>query len=398
MSLEHTDKIEWVDINRIKLNPKNTNKHPKDQIERLAKIINYQGWRSPLVVANKIGNQNANILAAGEGRYLAAKELGLSKVPVNYQEFTDQDQFTAYVTSDNSIAAWADLDFSAINESIGDFDHSFDLDLLGIKDFEVTPEDKYEDKEADEVPDVNDNEYNVKLGDIYQLGDHRLMCGDSTCEETVAKLMNGEKADMVFTDPPYGMNLDTDYSKMDNGIRKSNKHKKVIGDDKEFNFNLFYNQFLDVEEQFWFGADYYCDKIPKNGSWIVWDKTGGYDSMVSAGFSSNFELCWSRKLHKREILKVTWKGCFGHNKKDDGPNRVHPTMKPVKLCELFFNKFSKNDGEKIVDLFLGSGSTLIACEKTNRKCYGMELDPHYCSVIIKRWEQFTGQKHQKLTP
>lgn len=149
MSLEHTDKIVWIDIDLVKLNPKNTNKHPKDQIETLAKIIGYQGFRSPLTIAKTIGNKEVNILAAGEGRYLAARHLGLNQVPVIYQHFIDDDQFKAFVTSDNSIASWSELDFQLINDELSSFDPSFDIDLLGIKNFELTPEDKYEDEGED---------------------------------------------------------------------------------------------------------------------------------------------------------------------------------------------------------------------------------------------------------
>jgi len=222
---------------------------------------------------------------------------------------------------------------------------------------------------------------------------HRLLCGDSTSEADVARLMDGKKADMVFTDPPYGMNLDTDYSDMKGFFGKSNKFEKVIGDNDDFTeelINTIFHNFGYCKEVFIWGADYFADLIPErnNGSWVVWDKS--IDESGDKMFGSNFELCWSRNRHKREISRVRWKGLFGMEK-DDTKNRVHPTQKPSLLAQWFFKKWG-NESELVADLFLGSGSTLIACEQLKRKCYGMEIDPLYCDVIVKRWENITGER------
>ena len=205
--------------------------------------------------------------------------------------------------------------------------------------------------------------------------------------------MDGQKADMVFTDPPYGMNLDTDYSKMKSHNEGSgNSYKKIIGDNINFNPTTFFKYFSYCKEQFWFGADYYAEYLLKDGSWIVWDKRESEETgkNVDNRIGSKFELCWSMSKHQRDIARIMWAGMFGV--KDDA-KRCHPTQKPVQLVEWFFNKY---EGKNIVDLFLGSGSTLIACEKTNRKCYGMEIDPHYCDVIVKRWEEYTGNKAERI--
>jgi DNA modification methylase len=237
--------------------------------------------------------------------------------------------------------------------------------------------------DPDDVPEVT--EPICKSGQIWKLGDHRLMCGDSTDKDDVDNLMQGEKADMVFTDPPYGMNLDTDYTSMGS---KAQKHKAVIGDDKQF-------QWFDIgaKEQFWFGADYYVETICRDyenlGSWFVWDK---YPSdQNDKRFGSAFELIWSKQKHKRKIIRIRSLN-VGHRKREA---IVHPTQKPSDLICLFIENYSA-DNQIIWDGFLGSGSTLIACEKTGRKCYGMEIDPHYCDVIIKRWEDFTGKKAELL--
>ena len=230
---------------------------------------------------------------------------------------------------------------------------------------------------------------------------HRLMCGDSTKEEDVEKLMNGNKANVVYTDPPYGMNLDADFSGMV-GIGKGNKYKDVKGDKDDVTNELITTVFKNFDyckEIFLWGADYFAELIPNRnkGSWVVWDKQNNgegckdaYDKM----FGSNFELCWSKNKHKRALARVLWKGFFGMQN-EDTKKRVHPTQKPIELAKWFLDKFS-DENDIVVDLFGGSGSTLIACEQLNRNCYMMELDEHYIDVIIQRWENFTGEKAVKL--
>jgi DNA modification methylase len=235
---------------------------------------------------------------------------------------------------------------------------------------------------------------------VWQLGEHRLMCGDSTDADAVAKLMNGERADLVFTDPPYGMNLDTDYSSMQ-GFGQGGKYDAGHVDD--FTPDMVQAVLdLNAKETFIWGADYFAELIPNrnDGSFIVWDKRaneGGtieQDESSDKMFGSCFELCWSKTKHKRDIARVKWAGMFGMNQTTDA-KRVHPTQKPIALVAWFLNRYGK-EGDIIVDIFGGSGSTMIACEQLGRKCRMMELDPHYCTVIIARWEKLTGQKAIKL--
>ena len=390
MNLHALEKISWLNPKDLKPHPKNRNKHPKDQIERLAKILKYQGFRKPIVVSNLSG-----YVVEGHGRIQAALHNKWERVPVCYQDFEDETQEYAHLTADNAIALWAELDMAGINSDTLELG-PFDTELLGIQNWESIAEDKYADKDADAIPETDQNEMGVKLGDIYQLGEHRLMCGDSTDLQTVEKLMDGQKADMVFTDPPYGIDLDTDYTSLKSQRvankfeRVANKFERVANDDKEFNPS-FLLDFCD--EVFICGANYMTNYFnPNTGSWIVWDKRGDNENLDKM-YGSSFEMIWSKKKRRQEIARITWAGCFGHNKIDDGQKKVHPTMKPVKLIEWVFERVK---AANIIDLFLGSGSTLIACEKTNRKCYGMELDPHYCSVIIKRWQDFTGKSAIKL--
>jgi DNA modification methylase len=223
------------------------------------------------------------------------------------------------------------------------------------------------------------------LGDLYEIGEHRLLCGDSTDSDQVAKLMNGQKADMVFTDPPYGMFLDTDYTKMPtapNGA-KPLKHNLIKGDNEDFIpelINTIFACFNDCNEIFIWGADYFAELLPnKNeGSWIVWDKRVDekFDKMIGAAF----ELCWSKSKHQRKIARIN-NTLFSGEK--DAQNKVHPTQKPIKLATFFFDNWGNNN-DLVADLFLGSGSTMVASHQLKRKCYGMELDPKYCDVIVKR--------------
>ena len=230
----------------------------------------------------------------------------------------------------------------------------------------------------------------IVLGDLFEIGEHRLLCGDSTDSDAVAKLMNNQKADMVFTDPPYGMFLDAEgFDNMPTAKGTTHKsYSNVIGDGADFTpelINTIFACFNDVKEVFIWGADYFAELLPNknDGSWIVWDKRqeGGMDKM----FGASFELCWSKTKHKREIARVLWAGYFGMSK-DDTKTRVHPTQKPIDLASFFFNKWGK-ENDLIADIYLGSGSTMVASHQLKRKCYGMELDPKYCQVIIDRMKK-----------
>jgi len=194
-----SQKIEMVSIDTPIPYDKNMNQHTDEQIERLCKLIEYQGFRNPLVL--QLGT---NRIATGHGRLMAAKKMGMTEVPVIYQEFESEEQFYAYVVSDNAIQEWASLDLSQINLDMLDLGPELDIDMLGLKDFVIEPIEKFDAGcDEDEVPGVENPI--TKRGDVWLLGRHRLMCGDSTMIDDVEKLMNGEKADMVFTDPPYGM-------------------------------------------------------------------------------------------------------------------------------------------------------------------------------------------------
>lgn len=239
--------------------------------------------------------------------------------------------------------------------------------------------------DPDEAPEVK-AEPKSKLGDLFILGNHRLLCGDSTDQATVEKLMNGDNADMVFTDPPYGINEEGDRSKR-GGLADGNNLKSFVDDSIDYAVKAFeICDALNIKKHVWWGANYYCHSLPQQNNWLVWDKRVE-DQNVNT--NSDCELAWVKDGHQSvRIFRHLWKGMVKAS--EHGDKKVHPTQKPISLAEWCFSKYG--DPRSVLDLFGGSGTTLIACEKTNRKCYMMELDPHYIDVIIQRWQAFTGQE------
>ena len=262
---------------------------------------------------------------------------------------------------------------------------------------EIIVDEEPDDEAADVVPEIDEESEPVtRPGDLWTLGGHRLLCGDAASQADVEKLMNGLKANMVFTDPPYGMNLNTDFTGIDRATKsdisaKSKNYDRVIGDDKDYDPSHLFRDFGYCKEIFLWGADYYAERLPnKNkGSWFIWDKRAGIEDIEFT--LSEFETCWSKNRHHRKILRYRWFGVMGtENPAEDIHCRIHPNQKPVKMFLWFIKKYS-DENDIIVDPFLGSGSTLITCEKANRLCYGMEIFPRYCDVIIKRWADYTGE-------
>lgn len=335
----------------------------------------------PLVVAN-------GYVVGGNMRLLAMKDLGYKEVPVIDVTDWTQGQRDEFMIKDNlNFGDW-DYDLLA-NEWEGT-----DLAEWGMDLWETEVEEMQGLVDEDEVPDViEDEEPITKLGDVWQLGDHRVMCGDSTKDEDVEKLMDGNKADMVFTDPPYGV----DY------VGGSKKRDALISDERN---TTIYQEVVPIISKYCIGPCYvwYADKNPlglyesvkKYGeihSVLIWSKNNSTFNM-NIHYKAKHEPCLYWKP-KGATLK--WEGSNTEetvwNIDRDNANKLHPTQKPVELSE---RAISNHKAKIVLDLFLGSGSTVIACEKKYRKCYGMELDPKYCDVIIKRWEDYTGKKAIKL--
>jgi DNA modification methylase len=377
----------------------NPRKISSDALGRLTKSLSELGNLQPITWNAKTGN-----IVGGHQRLKCYSALQKEEVEV-WAVWLDEAQEKAANIALNKLSG--EFDLPALKDILEEIDTGeIDLDITGFGADELADlmEQTKPEVEEDEIPEVPVDAI-TKPGDLWILGEHRVLCGDSTSEADVSRLMNGEKADMVFTDPPYGMKLNADYSGMKSEILKGGiggkKYDNVKGDHNDFTNELIstiFSNFADVKEIFIWGADYFAELLPNknDGSWIVWDKRANNndnleeDKSSDKMYGSTFELCWSKNKHKREIARVKWAGIFGMPSQDT-KGRVHPTQKPIELVNWFIKKWG-NELYLIADLYLGSGTTLIAAEQLGRKCYGMEINPNYCDVIVKRWENLTGKK------
>lgn len=390
-----------IDKKISELKPYEKNPRKNDEaVKYVMESIKEFGFKVPIIIDKN------NVIVCGHTRYKASKKLKLDTVPCIIADDLTEEQIKAFRLADNKVSEKAEWNFDLLDDELkGIFD--FDMTDFGF-DFENDDEKPVQEVVEDEVPDVPE-EPKAKYGDIYQLGNHRLMCGDSTSIKDINVLLNGNKIDMIYTDPPYGMSLDTDFSSMKSSLDFA-KEKNFTGGKKyeqgivdDFNPKMIETiMSLNIKETFLWGADYFAELLPNknDGSWIVWDKRANGNNNIEEDYSSDkmygscFELCWSKNKHKRDIARVKWAGVFGTEQEFDH-KRYHPTQKPIKLSQWFLERYSK-ENDSVLDLFGGAGSTLIGCEQLNRKCYMIELDPHYVDVIIARWEKFTGKKAKKL--
>jgi site-specific DNA-methyltransferase (adenine-specific) len=375
-------------INEIKPNPNNPRLIKDHKFKQLVKSI--QDFPQMLELRPIVIDEN-NMVLGGNMRLKACIEAGLTDVPVIHANNLSEEKKKEFIVKDNVGYGewdWDDLANNWDAQELTDWG-------LDIPNFDVNNLEAEEDDFA--VPDGG-IETDIVLGDLFEIGEHRLLCGDSTDSDQVAKLMNGQKADMVFTDPPYGMFLDTDYSKIKGtensigfkGNKTGNKYDKIIGDNEDFTpelINTIFASFPKTKEIFIWGADYFVDLLPnygKDGSWLVWNKRSS--EAQQRGIGNCFELCWSLNKHKRFVLDFEWFGFLSKDDPNEARNRQHPSMKPSKLISRMINEFCK-DATIIVDIFLGSGTTMLASHQLKRKCYGMELDPKYCQVILDRMKK-----------
>lgn len=364
---------------------KNSRTHSEDQIAQIAASIKEFGWTNPILIDGDNG------IIAGHGRVMAARKLKYKQVPTIELKDLTETQRKAYIIADNRLALNAGWDNEMLTIELKDLlADGFALDILGFDPKELSallePEVVEGLTDEDAVPDVPD-EPQTKLGDIYQLGNHRLMCGDSTMINDVEKLVDNAKIDLCYTDPPYGINEKGDRSKR-GGLTQGNKLQDFKDDTIDYAVEAYQivEGVLQIPRQVWWGANYYCHALPQSNNWFVWDKRVEEKQKDT---QSDCELAWVKsKWSSVRIFRHLWKGLIKGS--EHGQKRVHPTQKPVALAEWSFNYFK--EVKSVLDLFGGSGSTLIACEKTNRACYIMEFEPHYCDVIVKRWEDFTGKK------
>tara|TARA_R100000808_G_scaffold14841_1_gene34851 strand:+ start:268 stop:1491 length:1224 start_codon:yes stop_codon:yes gene_type:complete len=379
--------------------------NPRDNTEAIAEVaksIRRFGFGAPIVA-----NSRDSTIIAGHTRLEAAKRLGLEEVPVRWMDLDPVDA-KALALADNKvgeIATWDDAmlaqvlaDLAAVDESVL-ADTGFSDEELSELMADVDGAEDVEDPGPGEPPE----EPVSQVGEIYALGPHRLVCGDCTDPDLVARLLGGVKIDVLYADPPYGMNLDTNYGDMHSGkgqdYRKNptvNRFDPVAGDDAPYDPSAVF-QLWPAPEQFWWGADYYRAGLPNGGSWVVWDKRDNKQGMnLDAVLGSMFELCWSKISHRRHIARVLWCGHWGMGPTGHGGDpavRIHPTQKPAALARWFFDKWAP-DGCVVADPYLGSGTTLIAAAQTGRVCYGAELSPAYCDVIRRRWTKWAVEAGQ----
>ncbi|MDD7755899.1 MAG: site-specific DNA-methyltransferase [Clostridiales bacterium] len=377
----------------------NSRTHSEEQVNQIVASINEFGFTNPILIDEK-----DNIIA-GHGRLLASKKLKMEEVPCIVLSGLTEAQKKAYIIADNKMALNAGWDEELLKielENLKELD--FDLELTGFNVDELDDIFQAEEEQEiveDEVPEVPE-EPKAKLGDIYQLGSHRLMCGNSTSEEDVEKLMNGVKADMVFTDPPY--NLETKggcKGEIGKALRKQGNDIEFISNFEPTNFLKILPLVFDNNK---LNAYIFCNKelLPTYLNWavenkysynvLVWKKPNAIPIGDSHRPDIEYLLLFRKNAIWNNGLKnVNYSRCLEYSRETG----LHPTMKPIKLITNEM-EISSNKDNNILDLFGGSGSTLIACEQLNRKCYMMELDPHYVDVIIQRWENFTGKKAVKL--
>jgi len=398
-----------------------------DKKEKLKKQILEQGFAAPIFVWK---NDGKYYCLDGTQRRVALQDLKSTgyKIPdlpcVEIHAKTKREakkKLLSYVSQFGKVTGAGLYEF--INEAELDLKEleDFEIPEIDLEDFkeEFFPEDKpVGDGSEDEIPEVSLNELGVKLGDIFELGNHRLMCGDSTDLATVEKLMNGEKADISFTSPPYNAERSPTQSERRRPNHQAKKYENhndamSVEDYKQLISKSLYNaqRFVDyqlVNIQHLAGnkialLEWLYDFRNNFVDTLIWFKEHGMPQMAEKCLNSAFEYIYifsKDNKPSKAIKTATFRNIdnvyVGKKQTANEFSNIHAATFPLHLPEFIVSNFCPIKGS-VLDLFLGTGTTIIACEKTNRKCYGMELDPHYCSVIIKRWEEYTGKKHKKLT-
>jgi DNA modification methylase len=388
--------VEMIAISELKPYSNNAKLHPQDQIEKIVRSINLTGFDQPIVV-NKEGKDL--VIIKGHGRLEAAKQMGLKEVPVIVLEVDKEVADKARLIDNKSAESEYDLEIliselQKLSEDLPNTGYSEDElnELIAQLESEIEIEDDggFDEEKQDEIPEVENVETRVKLGDIWQLGNHLLLCGDCTIESNIKELLGDRKVDMVFTDPPYGINT---------SIANDDLSEKEL-----FEFNLKWSKIA-------------FDYLKNNSSVVVFHSTRLFWTALDALRKNNFRFLryltlykpndctypWHRWILKSESILLFEKGKseflrvepYTHDTiqhlhgKDQSEDRGgHPCCKPISFIEDFIKPFK---GKLVADFFMGSGTTLIACEKTNRIAIGTEISPKYCDVILKRWENLTGK-------
>lgn len=394
---EQTD----VDISVLIPYAKNAKQHSEEQVKKIADSITEFGFLNPILI-----DKDYNVIA-GHGRIEASKLLGLKSVPCIFVEGLTEAQRRAYILADNKLTELGDWNMDLVYEELDALEEfGFNTELTGFSIEDTEEEAEVQEDDYDGEPP---EEPRAKLGDVWKLGNHRLICGDSTDVCTIDRLMDGTKAKLLLTDPPYGISVVSIDKKVGgdkpfgskgkvgygqkgkNKMLDCNEYAPIIGDDTTDTARASYDVAITcTENQIIFGGNYFTDFLNPSRCWIVWDKQ-------NTGNFADAELAWTSFDKGVKLYHFLWNGlCREGSREVEGVTRVHPTQKPVGLIGYILKDFTQ-ENDTILDLFGGSGSTLIACEQLNRRCFMCELDPHYCDVIIDRWETFTGKKAELIS-
>lgn len=386
-------KIEQVKLDALIPYARNSRTHSDAQVAQIAASIKEFGFTNPVLI-----DETGSIIA-GHGRVMAARKLAIADVPSIRLTHLTEAQKKAYVIADNKLALNAGWDDEMLAVELTDLkDMGFDLDLTGFSTDEIeallAPTGTEGLTDEDAVPEVPEAPVTV-LGDVWLLGKHRVMCGDSTSIDAVEKLMDGQKADMVFTDPPYGISIVSDGGKVGG---KKNEKRGTVGGSNRVECNVYApvagDDSIDVAveaiqviatlgakvEIIW-GGNYYAARLPNSSCWLVWDKK-------NSGNFADCELAWTNQKTAVRKFEHMWNGMVKAS--EHGQKRVHPTQKPVALAAWCLEQYGA-ECKSVLDLFGGSGFTLIACEQKNKTGYIMELSASYVDIIVQRWQEFTGQ-------
>lgn len=385
--------IEYVAT--VKLTPyaRNSRTHSPQQVKQIAASIKEFGFTNPVLI------DEANGIIAGHGRVMAAEHLQLTEVPCIRLEYLTETQKMAYVIADNKLALNAGWDEEMLNLELHDLHAAdFDIGMIGFEPDELSDLMGYDDKEVieDKVPEPPAEPIS-KPGDLWLLGEHRVLCGDSTNANHVALLMHSQRADACITDPPYNI----DYG---NIKHEKFKQRSIANDNmSKSDFASFCNKFVDIIKNNVIGCVYVfgppgpdgrimfteLDKALHCSTTLIWNKD--QFTLGRGKYQNKYEPCWFGWVESglNFVDDRTLVNVWDFKRPKSSPE--HPTMKPVEIIAQAISHCTKAK-QLVFDLFLGSGTTLIAAEQLGRVCYGMELSPQYCDVIVKRWETLTGKK------
>lgn len=387
--------IEMVPLSAVRVDPGNVRRHPARNLQAIKASLQRFGQRKPLVVDTK------GIILAGNGTWEAARGLGWERIAIVRTDLTGSEA-RAYALADNRTAELAEWDDAGLAALLSSLDaEGIPSSMLGWDATDLTAlldglEPAEGQTDPDEVPPTAPAR--VKAGELWALGDHRLLCGDANRAADVSRALGGVQPDILFTDPPYGISIVGTGGKVAGDARlrfggksgkvvKGRRYSRIVGDDKPFDPTPFLKLASLI---ILFGANNYADKLPPSSRWFVWDKVPGASETINNSHG-DAELLWTNADGRAvKTYRHKWFGLIREGARDvEMGRRIHPTQKPVGLC---IQIMRDHVGRVIFDPFSGSGSTLIAAEQTGRVARLMEIEPHYCDVILSRWEKFTGKK------